>query len=195
MGPVAPSHFLFSLCYNLKRKSEQQLDFGTFAIFAHSYSRCLGSGQTTLLDMNVFCILCLSAAGRQWKHHGGARPWTHSLRGRAASRSPGDSWHQYAGSGPQTARHAPRTPRHHQGPHAGRHRGALWRLGESPGRLFFSPILIAEWHFFSFFSAQLPRSICHFFLHSSSSSSSSGLVTGWHGNWNHIKLWNACLKL
>lgn len=72
-------------------------------------------------------------------NHGRARPKANFLRSWSAARSPGDSWHQYAGPHAQASGHAAWTTRHRQGPHVGRLRGAFWRLGES------WPILAVSW--------------------------------------------------
>ena len=123
----------------------------------------------------IFCILplspWLSSLGfcTGWAvsisvHHGRARPRANGLWSRPASWSPGDSWHQYAGPRAQTPGHAPWTTCHHQGPHVGRHRGALWHLGKSlkparPGafldgntNVVLGLFIIAQW----------PRSISRF---------------------------------
>lgn len=141
-------------------------------------------------NTNDFCVSDFSVFSAGWAvssavHHGRARPRTNGLRSRAASRSPGDSWHQYTGPRAQTSGHAPWATGHHQGPYVGRHRGALWHLGEL---LFLScPGLFLGWNtnakMWFFIIAQWPRSISHF------RHSSSRLVSGWHGNCMMLNAW------
>lgn len=81
---------------------------------------------------DLFFSLGLSAgwAVSSALYHGRAWPGTNGLWSWPASRSPRDSWHQYVGPRTQTSVHALRTTCYHQGPYVGRHRGALWHLGE-----------------------------------------------------------------
>lgn len=102
-------------------------------------------------------------------HHGRVRPRASDFCSRAPSRSPRDSWHQYIGSWAQTPSHAPWATCNHKGPYAGRHRGALWHLGESLKYVTLFCCTIAKKH--PLFSSKQQS------------------VTGCHGNCTMLNAW------